>query len=238
MKPWHIAVVVIAALLLVGAAGAAKPVREPVDKLVFVHYKDAPLKPSSGGDPAAAFKLMGVKWSSRSLPVSYSVYTANSYVPEASVATEVQKAFSGWRASTVPVLFSFSGSTSVAPGDAPGNGRNEVYFGPIEEPNVIAVTTVWYYRFSKEIVEADIRMNAGMPWDVYEYGSGATYAGADAYDIRNIATHEAGHVCGLADLYTARSGDLTMYGYGAKGEVKKDTIEAGDIAGLQKLYGA
>ena len=29
-----------------------------------------------------------------------------------------------------------------------------------------------------------------------------------------------------------------MYGYGAQGEVKKDSLAPGDIAGLQKLYGA
>jgi hypothetical protein len=29
-----------------------------------------------------------------------------------------------------------------------------------------------------------------------------------------------------------------MYGYGREGEVRKDTLEPGDIAGLQKLYGA
>ena len=59
-----------------------------------------------------------------------------------------------------------------------------------------------------------------------------------AYDVRNIATHEVGHVCGLADLYTARSSEQTMYGYGGIGEVKKDSLASGDIAGLQKLYGA
>ena len=29
-----------------------------------------------------------------------------------------------------------------------------------------------------------------------------------------------------------------MYGYGGLGEVKKDSLAAGDIAGLVKLYGA
>ena len=29
-----------------------------------------------------------------------------------------------------------------------------------------------------------------------------------------------------------------MYGYGGIGEVKKDSLAAGDTAGLQKLYGA
>ena len=36
-----------------------------------------------------------------------------------------------------------------------------------------------------------------------------------AFDVRNIATHEIGHFCGLADLYKGGSRELTMYGYGA-----------------------
>ena len=64
MKRWYIAVVLIAALLLVGAAGAVKPVKEPVDKVVFVHYKDARGQGRSGSGRSGSFKLMGMKWTS------------------------------------------------------------------------------------------------------------------------------------------------------------------------------
>jgi predicted Zn-dependent protease len=56
-------------------------------------------------------------------------------------------------------------------------------------------------------------------------------------DLQNIATHELGHGFGLADLYEDQWSEQTMYGYGSYGEIKKRTLESGDIAGIQKLYG-
>jgi hypothetical protein len=100
------------------------------------------------------------------------------------------------------------------------------------------MTTVWYYTATKEIAEADVQMNTRMRWGIDSNGEVNGYTLTNAYDVRNIATHEVGHVCGLADLYTPRSSLLTMYGYGGIGEVKKDSLELGDIAGLLKLYGA
>ena len=109
------------------------------------------------------------------------------------------------------------------------------------DSNIIAVTTYWVNRATKAFVETDIKMNDNdqyqMIWGIDPDGEGPTPL-TNAYDIRNIATHEIGHVCGLGDLYGTRDKELTMYGYGAQGEVKKDSLALGDIAGLQKLYGA
>lgn len=241
MKRWCIAVVLIAAFLCVSAAGAVKPDKGPVDKIVLVHYKDAPAKPSTGGgDSAAMFKLMGVKWDTANFPVTYHVNATGSGLDPNAVGTEMMEAFNEWDKASGQVAFTSDVSSNpddpVVPGKA--NSKNDVTFARLDSANAIAVTTVWYYTVSKEIVEADIQMNTRMRWgiDSNDEASGNTLT--NAYDVRNIATHEIGHVCGLADLYTARSSQLTMYGYGGIGEVKKDSLEAGDIAGLQKLYGA
>jgi len=55
-------------------------------------------------------------------------------------------------------------------------------------------------------------------------------------DFENIATHELGHSVGLGDLYQSACAEQTMYGYAGFGETKKQTLEAGDIAGAVKLY--
>jgi hypothetical protein len=233
MKRLCIAVVLVAALLLVGAAGAVKPEKGPVDKIVLVHYKDAPAKPSTGGDQSTAFKLMGVRWAQ--FPVTYYVNTANSGLGTTAVTTELKAAFSEWDDHWSKQLFSPGGSAVPAAAD----GKNDIYFAPLDSSNAIAMTTVWYYTATKEIAEADIQMNTRMSWGIDPDGEGPRIIfPKNSYDIRNIATHEVGHVCGLADLYGFRDTGLTMYGYGGIGEVKKDSLAPGDIAGLQKLYGA
>ena len=56
------------------------------------------------------------------------------------------------------------------------------------------------------------------------------------WDVLNIATHELGHSAGLSDLYSTSATEQTMYGYASPGEVKKRTLESGDIAGIKALY--
>jgi len=59
---------------------------------------------------------------------------------------------------------------------------------------------------------------------------------ANTYDIQNIMTHEAGHWIMLSDLYNNKDSALTMYGYGSKGELKKDTLGYGDELGVERVY--
>jgi len=41
---------------------------------------------------------------------------------------------------------------------------------------------------------------------------------------------------GLDDLYGSVDRDLTMYGYGDKDELKKDTLSNGDKLGMAAIY--
>ena len=58
------------------------------------------------------------------------------------------------------------------------------------------------------------------------------------FDVQDIATHEAGHVVGLDDLYADKYSELTMYGYSSKGETKKISLAVGDVNGTVALYGS
>lgn len=103
--------------------------------------------------------------------------------------------------------------------------------------STLGLTFVWYSRVSGEVVEVDTVFNKRHPW--------ANFTGPDecqrppeapdAYDLQNIATHEFGHWIGLDDLYDNSDKDLTMYGFGAGGEIKKRTLEAGDSRGVSEL---
>jgi hypothetical protein len=103
-------------------------------------------------------------------------------------------------------------------------------------PRVIAVTFIWYDPNSYEIVDWDMVMNTMQKWGIDPDGEGPQSL-KRAFDVRNIVTHEAGHVVGLDDLYEDIYSELTMYGYSSKGETKKISLENVDIAGCQDRYG-
>ncbi|MFH0836128.1 MAG: matrixin family metalloprotease [Candidatus Micrarchaeota archaeon] len=114
------------------------------------------------------------------------------------------------------------------------DGLNEVYFGDVADNGAIAITVVWGI-FSgppsqRKLIEWDqVYDQVDYPWSA----SGE----AGKMDFENIATHELGHSIGLNDLYTGECSEQTMYGYADYGETNKRTLEAGDITGVQQLYG-
>ena len=113
------------------------------------------------------------------------------------------------------------------------NGKNEVMFADIDSLGAIGVTIIWGYfggrPSNRELVEWD------MVFDDVDFDWSAT-GEAGKMDFENIATHELGHAVGMGDLYNTECSTQTMYGYASYGETKKQTLEAGDIAGIQKLY--
>ena len=56
-------------------------------------------------------------------------------------------------------------------------------------------------------------------------------------NAENILNHELGHWLGLEDQYDAANFQYaTMYGYGSKGEVLKNTLTDGDNTGAFSIY--
>ena len=100
--------------------------------------------------------------------------------------------------------------------------------------STLGATFVWFSRFSGEVLEVDTIFNKKHPWAIFP-NSPDCQTSPDAYDLQNIATHEFGHWVGLEDLFDDSEKDLTMYGFGAGGEVKKRTLGAGDINGRNEL---
>ena len=100
--------------------------------------------------------------------------------------------------------------------------------------STLGSTFVWFSKFSGEVLEVDTIFNKKLPWANFS-NSPDCQNSFDAYDLQNIATHEFGHWVGLDDLYDDSDKDLTMYGFGAGGEVKKRTLGRGDISGKDEL---
>lgn len=100
--------------------------------------------------------------------------------------------------------------------------------------NALAVTYTWYNPSTKQAVDIDTIMNSRYAWSYTPPPQCSLYP--TTYDVQNILTHELGHTVGLNDHYTSAYTNNTMYGYGSKGEVIKDTLTNGDKIGAHNIY--
>jgi len=122
-----------------------------------------------------------------------------------------------WNAATSATIFGEGYSGGYPWGEY--DYINSISYGDYSNPNVIAVTAIWYR--GKNIYEYDIMFDTDyFPDDV---------------DLDTISLHEFGHGAGLDDLYDSVCAEEVMYGYyvGAK-----HNLQQGDITGIQLLYGA
>jgi hypothetical protein len=170
-----------------------------------------------------------IYWADSSLPVYVSICIGEQ--PSGlGTFTAIEAGFTAWDAETGTSLY---GSITEDPGPKPGvvlDGKNTVQWAPIDGPSgIIGVTYYWYYTATKEMIEFDIVLDKDEPW--------ATDGTSTAFDVQNIATHEAGHTLGLKDLPSPKDGALTMHAYTWKGDDSKRTLGSGDILGIQKIYG-
>lgn len=208
---------------------------EDIGRIDFIHYAkpDGIGKPPSAEKPpkvVTCYDLMGIRL--KSLPVNYVVNSSNTQSLQPGFITDaISASVRTWDDNTSAGLFA-SGTT----GDAQYrifDGKNAITFGR-DDPGIIAVTTVYYSRRTKEILEFDIRFN-----EYYIWGKATPSPDDPDYmDLQNIATHELGHAIGLGDIYNDPCSDVTMYGYSWYEETKKQTLEPQDITGLQSIYGA
>lgn len=223
MKKLLTLVSIIVTLGLVSSIAFAKPYKEPLDSITFIHYKNGAVKIVGTESKAQlCYKLMGVKWNS--FPITY-------YINPSVDANAIAAGNNEWDSHTSKVLFGSYSKDNSANFDSSPDGRNEYSLGNYPQSGVIAVTRTWYTRYGKAIVEYDVMFDSDFAW-------GDATNNPSVMDWQNIATHETGHGLGLSDLYTNACSSQTMYGYSSEGDTAKRTLESGDIAGLQKLYGA
>ncbi|WP_416978207.1 matrixin family metalloprotease [Streptomyces sp. T028] len=100
--------------------------------------------------------------------------------------------------------------------------------------DVVALTCSWSRRIPGRpdaLREADVRFNV----DDYVFTNSPSAHCTDAYDIRSVATHEAGHVFGLAHVGPGHEG-LTMYPTSFVCSTSARTLGRGDVLGLRALY--
>jgi len=168
------------------------------------------------------YALLGFHWYTTA---NYWINPSNKYgFSVSAVETAITTSADTWDRETGAQVFSYKGTTSRSAGRY--DGYNVVSWGAYRA-GVIAVTYIWYS--GDRIIETDTRMNTLFKWSL----SGE----AGKMDVQDIMTHELGHWCGLADLYSDVDYWLTMYGYASYGETYKRTLGLGDINGLEAVYG-
>ncbi|OGE09096.1 hypothetical protein A3A60_01395 [Candidatus Curtissbacteria bacterium RIFCSPLOWO2_01_FULL_42_26] len=182
--------------------------------------------PDSNATVAAAGWHLPSNWT-----YNLNVRSVPSSVGGANLATIASNVFSDWQgAAGNKVSFSQGASTTVD--RSRYDGKNIVAWGRTSG-NTLGVTYIRYFTLSGLVVDVDTIMNKRVPWS---WSNSDTCANTNSYDAENILTHEIGHWMGLDDHYDAAYVDNTMFGYGAKGEVKKNTLTTGDIAGVSAIY--
>jgi hypothetical protein len=209
---------------------------------VFVHGPKVKPEPSvlpslvCNPDPTSDAVVDSAGWH---LPTGQWVYRLNtasvpSSVGSSNLSTLAQLAFGAWQnVSNGKVAFVAGSPTTV--NRAKYDGQNIIAWGRTSG-SALAVTYTWYYPSTGVVAETDTIMNLKFPWSWTDQSSSQNCADANSYDAQDILTHELGHWMGLDDEYTSAYVDNTMYGYGSKGEVKKDTLTTGDIAGVGNIY--
>jgi hypothetical protein len=180
---------------------------------------------ASTEDPMGSsnYKLLGY---SRETTINYYINPSNKYgLSTTGVVETIATSSTTWDKETSFYVFLYKGITTKTAGKF--DGYNVVSWGSYRS-GVIAVTYIWY--IGNDIVETDCRMNTRYKWSLT--------GEANKMDVQNIMTHEFGHFCGLADLYSSVDYWLTMYGYSNYGVTYQRTLGTGDINGLIAVYGA
>jgi hypothetical protein len=157
--------------------------------------------------------------------VVYYVNPTNIYVPQANAIAAVQNAASNWNTQAgVAVQFVYGGVTGA--NSLALDHTNNVFFRT--DTSGYIAETYWWYDGTGHLVDGDVVFHQNK-----KFYTGNVGCLKDGYYVENTATHEFGHVLGLAHSAVATA---TMWATSGMCEVIRETLDPDDIAGVQTLY--
>jgi len=224
-------IALLLSMILAGSAMAsivsAFPDNAVVEKVFTTYIGDTIAQPpgTPGTDTYNEYSFTGIQWKAGTT-VTYSV---NIKGAPAGATDAVKAAFETWDNAVKIELFNNEvGTGSARTAGNKYDGANVISWARLK-PGIIAQTITWYDRNTKEIIEIGMVFNSYYRWTIG--------ASSNSFDVQDIATHEAGHTLMLLDLYDDAANQLTMYGYGDYGQTYARTLGAGDVSGIQYIYG-
>jgi hypothetical protein len=205
---------------------------------VFVHVPNPKAAPAPSNpvcnlaDPESTAAVGAAGWH-LAPNVTYNLNPSSvpSSVGASNLRTIVSNGFTDWSSATEGAVTFTEGSTTTVDRSA-NDGKNVIAWGRTSG-SALGVTYIRYNTTTGVVVDVDTIMNKKFVWS---WSVLAGCANSGSYDAENIMTHELGHWLGLDDEYDPAFQDSTMFGYGAKGEVKKNSLTTGDKAGVFAIY--
>jgi hypothetical protein len=190
------------------------------------------------GCGTSSYSLLGYYWNSTWL---WRYNSSNQF--DSSSLSALQSSFNLWstganRCTGALYSSSFSnsylGATSLSPAVTSSgtcgtaNNSSTVGWGALPN-NRIAVTCTWFYNSVAS--ESDMKFNSSL---LFYTGSSTAGCTGSRYDLRELATHEAGHVIGLGHSIGVDNQIMKpTFGYC---ETNQRLLAPGDIYGLGVLY--
>jgi hypothetical protein len=155
----------------------------------------------------------------------------------------VEQAFATWQAvPTASIDFSFAGFTSAEPFEDDGVTVLGFQNHP-DQDRVLGATTFLVDTETGEILESDIFFNSAFAWSTAAAGE------AGRFDLQSVATHEIGHLAGLAhsalgETEILPNGRRRVLGTAAvmfpiafsAGSIADRELQPDDVAGVSDLY--
>lgn len=181
-------------------------------------------------DPSELYVLQegGVRWETLPVETTVGIGTAPPGVSVQEARDAIQAAMQAWNdVAGVPDVFAPPQFDDSLESVTLGNDVNEFVWSDIGDDPVGRANIRWDSE-TRRLEEVNIRLNDAYQW--------STTSSDDAFDVQSLATHELGHH-GLDDLSDPAAADQTMFHESARGNTKKRSLAAGDIAGWQVAYG-
>lgn len=205
---------------------------ETIREKTFITYYGDPIV-GDGTENYNVFAYSDIHWKTGTQQILYYINTQGAPIE---AAAAVKAGFEAWDVEVNSLnLFTDNPSTIIKVTGGKFDGKNVVSWGRLGK-GIIAQTTVWYNTQTKEIVEFGMVFSTAYKWGIDPDGeAGVTLT--KAFDVQDIATHEAGHTLMLDDLYMPEANKLTMYGYGSYGDTFARSLGVGDKMGISYIYG-